>query len=301
MKTKLLQVPRYLILPLALALLGQMKALAVVEIYNTVTNFDWVCPANVTIIQVECWGGGGAGGAAARDTGATANAGGGGGAAGAYAATTLVPVTPGNLYNITIPAAVSSPASTAHGVRNNGAAVSFTGDSGVTVTAAGGQGGTTVRITGSTATSGSKGTGSTTGCVGDVVFAGGSGGTWSAGNGASGGGGPSDLAAGGAGSVNATTAGAGAVGSDANHNGGDGGLGKNGGGTAFNAASPSGGGGGAKATSTPSQFAGGKGGLGQIILTYTVNTPPAAVVVKTNNADNLNLGSSWAGGVAPAG
>ena len=299
MNATMLKIPRYLIITLAIALLGQVKTLAVVEIYNTVTNFNWVCPTDVTNLQVECWGGGGAGGAAARDTGATANAGGGGAAAGAYARKILVPVSPGSNYNITIPAAATSPAATLNGVRNDGSAVTFTGDSGVTVTAAGGQGGTTVRITGATATSGSRGIGSTTGCDGDVLFAGGSGGSWSSGNGAAGGGGPSDLAAGGVGSTSATTAGAGATGSNASHDGGIGGTGRNGVGSGGGASAPGGGGGGAKVTSTPTQQSGGGGGRGQIMLTYTTNVPPAVLVVKTNNSDNLNLGTSWVGGVTP--
>jgi fibronectin-binding autotransporter adhesin len=43
---------------------------------------------------------------------------------------------------------------------------------------------------------------------------------------------------------------------------------------------------------------GGAGGLGQVVLTYTTVNDPA--VVKANNTDNLNLGSSWVGGAPPA-
>lgn len=69
---------------------------------QTVTTYTsgsgtWTCPAGVTSVYVECWGGGGCGGfvmqAASDDTLTSA----GGGGAGAYAAGT-VSVTPGNSY-----------------------------------------------------------------------------------------------------------------------------------------------------------------------------------------------------------
>ncbi len=57
----------------------------------------WVCPAGVTQITIEAWGGGGAGG------GATGNpSAGGGGAGGAYVKNTTLSVTPGTTYNVTV-------------------------------------------------------------------------------------------------------------------------------------------------------------------------------------------------------
>lgn len=64
--------------------------------FTTTGNNTWYCPAGVTSITVECWGGGGAGG------GATGNpAAGGGGAGGAYTRATI-DVTPGTTYNLSV-------------------------------------------------------------------------------------------------------------------------------------------------------------------------------------------------------
>ena len=119
--------------------LSATSAYSATDTYNTAGTFNWLCPAGVTTIQVECWGGGGAGGGAFR-TG-TANAGGGGGGGGALAKRTAVPVTPGITYVVTIPAAATCPASFTNDARFNGSSVTFTGDGGTAVTAAGGAGG----------------------------------------------------------------------------------------------------------------------------------------------------------------
>ena len=71
-------------------------------------------------------------------TGPTGPAGSGGGAAGAYARVMNVPVTSGSNYHLTIPAAATCSPGFTDGQRFNGAAVTFTGDGGVTVTASGG-------------------------------------------------------------------------------------------------------------------------------------------------------------------
>ncbi len=60
---------------------------------------------------------------------------------------------------------------------------------------------------------------------------------------------------------------------------------------------PGGGGGGGKNGGQSTQL-GGTGGLGQIVITYT---PPLAEIVKADNTNNLNLGTSWVGGVVPTG
>jgi len=66
--------------------LAAPSAFGVTETFDTVTapGFTWTCPAGVTSIQVECWGGGGAGGQGTKTTTAGTNTSqnGGGAAAG---------------------------------------------------------------------------------------------------------------------------------------------------------------------------------------------------------------------------
>ncbi|MDF7823434.1 hypothetical protein P4B35_05375 [Pontiellaceae bacterium B12227] len=224
---------------------------------NTAGTSSWTCPTGVTAVQVECWGGGGAGGAA---NASANNVGGGGGAGGTYARTANVPVTPGNSYTITIPAAATAPAGSVDGARFDGAAVSFIGDSSVTVTAAGGQGGE-CKVAGVN-TSGTGGVGSAAGCIGDIVFAGGNGSQWGDRNGGCGGGGAGNANPGG----NAVEGTAGLGGTEG---GGDGAGGRAGNASGQNGSNPGGGGGGAKSQSS-GPLAGGTGGLGQIIITYVV-------------------------------
>jgi fibronectin-binding autotransporter adhesin len=248
-------------------------------------------PAGITSVTVECWGGGGAGGAVHKTgtvTTSANNAIGGGGAGGAYAKRVNVPVTPGTPYTITIPAAATN-STLVVDTRVNGANVTFTGDDdGVgpvddhICTAVGGEGGESAVST-NAGNVGLPGTGSTVGCVGDVFFAGGNGGT------VGGGGGPSDLAAG----INANSSSF-AIGSDAIHNGGLGAATKTGAGIANNGGVPGAGGGGSRAATLGTSFAGGNGAKGQIIITYS-----GATVVKANNPDNLDQGSSWVGGNTP--
>jgi len=251
---------------------------------NVAGTTSWICPAGVTSIQVECWGGGGAGGAA--DAVGTANVGGGGGAGGAYAMKTSVPVTPGNSYTITIPAAATAPAGSADGARFDGADVSFAGDS-VTVTAAGGQGGECKVGTGNI--SGAGGAASTAGCVGDVVFAGGDGSQNGDRNGGAGGGGAGDAATGG--NAVAGTAGLGGV-----NGGGNGGGGRSGSNIGKPGNSPGGGGGGAKSQSSAGgdAYYGGVGGLGQIIITY-VQTPSIEPPILEYGVSGTGMVFDWSG------
>ena len=267
-------------------------ASGVTETFNTAGTVNWVCPAGVTSVQVECWGGGGAGGSAQRTT---ANAGGGGGGGGAYAKRIVVPVTTGNTYAVTIPAAAVAPTSgfTAT-TRVSGTNVTFTGDSAVSVTANGGQGGQCA-----VNTTGTLGTGGAAGAVGvgllDAAFAGGNGSTNTSSNAGAGGSGASDLGSGNSGS--GSTAGATKTGTDAAHNGGAGGSGKTGAGNGNGGATtPGGAGGGAKSTSGIT--IGSSGATGQIILTYTITV---ATIVKADNSDPLNTGTSWVGGSVPGG
>jgi autotransporter-associated beta strand protein len=280
--------------------------------FNTAGTTDWVCPGGVTSIQVECWGGGGAGGAGRKDTTAGTNTSqnGGGGGGGAYARRASVPVTPGLTYTITIPAAAVSGTNgtTTNGQgRVNGGSVTFVGDSAVTVTAAGGTGGANAYTTVNGTVGAAGGAGGTTGAsIGDVTFAGGtgSGGNTGATNvSGSGGGGAGDAGDGGAGftSTSSPYVGAG-VGGTAG--GGAGGVGRTGNpptsgntnaGPGTPGASPGGGGGGGKNQGVSTRL-GGTGGLGQMVLTYTV--PPN---FKANNTDDLNLASSWTAFIPIAG
>lgn len=252
-------------------------------------------PAGVTSVTVECWGGGGAGGGAEKVSGG--NVGGGGGGGGAYAKRLSVPVTPGIQYTVTIPPVAVCPATGfVDGQRFGGAAVSFTGDGGVTVSANGGEGGE-CRVSTGTANSGASGAGGVISGLYDVEWPGGNGqNNTTAGNGGSGGGGASDLAAG----KNATNQSTGLIetpGSDADHKGGRGANGKSAEGAGnVNNTAPGGGGGGAKDnTSGGSTYGGGPGAPGQILISYEGGT-----IAKANNSNDLNLGSSWIGGRVPS-
>jgi len=249
---------------------------------NTEGTSSWICPDNVTTIQVECWGGGGAGGAA---NASANNVGGGGGAGGAYARTANVPVTPGDSYAVTIPAAATAPAGAADGARFDGADVTFIGDSSVTVTAAGGQGGE-CKVAGVN-TSGTGGAGSAAGCVGDVVFAGGNGSQWGDRNGGCGGGGAGD-------SSNGGDAVEGTAGLGGTEGGGDGAGGVSGNNSGKNGSNPGGGGGGAKSQSSGPK-AGGTGGLGQIIITYVV-VPVVETPMLEYSMSGGDMIFNWTGG-----
>lgn len=109
---------------------------------NTSTNFTssttWVCPAGVTSVDVECWGGGGSGGSA---TSSKYKAGGGGGG-GSYVKSTIA-VVPGTVYNITVGSGgVQGATANANCSGNPGGKSEFSGPSITTVTASGGAAGT---------------------------------------------------------------------------------------------------------------------------------------------------------------
>jgi autotransporter-associated beta strand protein len=252
-----------------------------------VTSGTFTPPVGITSVMVECWGGGGAGGGAKKTS---SNSGGGGGGGGAYAMKLSVPVTPGTPYTITIPAEATCPASGwTLGQTFDGTAVTFTGDSDVSVTANGGIGGAcAINNTGAGGAGGAAGVGF------DLVWKGGDGKANSSTNAGGGGGGASDLGAGNDAVAGTSTAGAAKAGSDADHAGGAGAGGKTGSGAGnTNNTAPGGGGGGGRVTTVASQ-PGSAGKKGQIIITYS-----GATVTKDNNADDLNLGSSWVGGNAP--
>jgi hypothetical protein len=207
------------------------------------TSGSFVVAAGLTSVTAECWGAGGAGGG--NDTGTSAGGGGGGG----YSRATIT-VAPNTIIPYTV------------GIGPAGATTSGLDGSGSTfqsVSASGGKGGT-----------------SGTGAVAGVGGAPGVGTTWTGGHGASGslvagllyaggGGGGAGTASNG----NTTTNGVGAA---AVTGGGAGGNGAGVVGVGQPGAVPGGGGGGAQGLLGLFNNTGGKGGNGQIKLTYTCPT-----------------------------
>lgn len=211
----------------------------------------WECPADVISVVVECIGGGGSGGGvSASGTAST----GGGGAGGSYAKKTLT-VVPGNNYNIVVGAGGVGSA-----VMGNNGGDSYFG-SAYTVLAKGGQGGGRLTAIGYNS---SRGIGSTTGCIGEVVRKGGDGsfGSWEDSYSGAGGG----AAAAGSNGNNAVQQVGGAAISPYSGKGGNGIT------TASNGVAGNtyggGGSGGMVFVSTVTPKYGGNGGAGVVILTY---------------------------------
>lgn len=210
------------------------------------TPQTFTVPTGVTSLNVRCVGPGGRGGNATANLGA-----GGGGGGGEDAQETALAVTAGNSYSYTI------------GAGSSGQSTTFTGDS-VTVTAhAGGNGGD---VTNGSGTGGTGGTGSTN----SVHHNGGAGGAGTAGAACGGGGGSGgtslagNAASGATGGAAVTGGGAGATGTTHSANGAAGGQ-------------P--GGGGAGAGSGGATQTGGKGGDGQIQVTYSTASAPFSTLI----------------------
>ena len=245
--------------------------------YTHSTSGTWICPANVTAVQVECWGAGGAGGSGLKPS--SGNAFGGGGAGGSYAKKNSVSVVPGTTYSTTIGSGGVS--SVTHLAAVSGGDSWFGNSSEPVCLAKGGVGGQSVVSSGSGIT-GLGGVGNSTGCIGDLIYAGG--------NGLVGQGSPTNTGGGGGGSAGAASAGANAtsyLGATAVSGGGAGGNGKDstGNGNGSAGSSPGGGGGGARGSSTGSQGTGGTGGSGQVIITVkTLATPtPIPATISLGN------------------
>lgn len=238
----------------------------------------WTCPTGVSSVQVECWAGGGAGGG-----GGILSSAGGGAAGGSYSKANGLGVVATTGYTVTVgaggvrSATISSTATAASG---GDSWFNTTG----TVIAKGGAGGQNVV----TAISGAAGSGSTTGCVGDVKFAGGNGAAGvSATAGGGGGGGAGSTAVGG----NASTSTAGTGG---NFFGGAGSAGTSGA-DAVTASTRGGGGGGGRATSA-TDVLGGTGGAGAVVITelptvpsYLAKRPTTSSVL---DAPSLNISTT---------
>jgi len=247
----------------------------------------WVCPANVTSIQVACWGGGGAGGSAARNgTGSAAS--GGGGAGGAYAKKNSYAVTSGTTYFLNVGAGGAN-SSTTNGTTVAGGDTWFNSvnsPSSVILAKGGGGGGTAIGA-------GIKGAAGapTSGSIGDVVNAGGAGMASTVTQ--FGGGGGSSAGIANPGNAPAlSTDGLGAVAVAGGGNGGNSNP------TSASSAagqspttSPGGGGGGARdASSTlPTVRNGGTGAPGQIILTVNLSTAPTVTSATSSSLADTSV------------
>lgn len=227
------------------------------DTYTTTTT--WRCPAGVSFVDVECWGGGGAGGWSSGD-GKNSGSGGGGGA---YSKKLAIPVVPNTVYTVTVGAGGL--------FQTLGVNPTQGGDSWFSTSG-------TVLAKGGHSNSSSDGYGAAAGgasgsCIGDTVFSGGNGGAGVNGKNSSGGGGGSS--AGTAANGNNGTAGAGMSaqpGGSAVTGGGAGGAS----GTtddataiAVSGSAPGGGGGGGSYGSTPQNS--GNGAAGKVSITYTAN------------------------------
>ena len=238
---------------------------------------NWICPAGVTSVQVECWGGGGAGGSAQRTLTGNAFAGGGGG--GAYARDNTFAVIPGTSYFISVGSGGVSSTNDLATVAGGDSWFSTSNSPSTVIWAKGGGGGQTVINLTNSGRVGTNGAATNLVSFGDVVFTGGNGGTGIASPtnvGGGGGGGAGDNGGGGNASSITNTAGLGGggvftVGSP----GGDGVVGTGANGT--NGFAPGGGGGGAKGSSANGVKIGGSGAAGQVILTYAATICSAAL------------------------
>lgn len=209
--------------------------------FNTPGLYPWVCPAGITCIKVECWGGGGRGGDR------TVSGAGGGGGGGAYARGSAIVVVPGNTYYIN--------------VGNGSSSLLPGGDSWFgpdslpagAVTLA--KGGNSEANDGMTGASG----GAAASCIGDKKYSGGNGGNTLTGNSGGGGGGAGTTGSGG--NANGQNPGTGTP-----LYGGNGGAGLAADGNGLAGYPCGGGGGGEKRGST--DYLPGNGASGQVIISY---------------------------------
>lgn len=227
------------------------------DLFTSAGTFSWVCPAGVTSVQAECWGGGGGG-----DLDNANTKGGGGGGGGAYSKTNAITVVPGNSYQVIVGVAGTG------GLGSGGSGTSG-GDTSFTTTpdclAKGGTHGS--------AASGGSGGVTSGGAVGDTKFVGGDGATSTiTKTGGSGGGSSAGTAAiGGNGVAGSTTTGG--AGGTAPLGGGAGGAGGDVSVVGVAGTAPGGGGGGGGKLAA----IGGAGAAGKVALTYTGTVIPPVV------------------------
>ena len=233
--------------------------------FNTPGTSTWTVPANVSQVTIECRGGGGAGGAA-KDT--SANALSGGGAGGSYAKKANLPVVAGTTYQVIVGAGgvglttlTTWQNGTVDPVQQGGSSSFTTSDSSTTYClAVGGAGGKNAVNATPTA---SGGLGTTTGCIGDVFYAGGNGADAGS-NGGGGGGGAGDANPGGNAVANAAGAGGSAGGGAGSNGRGHGGPNQ----PSQAGTAPGGGTGGVKSDTGGNINTSGAGGAGAVKLTY---------------------------------
>ncbi|UWG98593.1 DUF5057 domain-containing protein [Dehalobacter sp. DCM] len=225
---------------------------------TTIGSNTWTCPAGVSSIKVELWGGGGG---SARARNGTKLIGGGGG--GAYTMGTLT-VTPGTAYSYTVGAGGTGGTSSNN---SGGNGVNSTFQVGaITLTANGGRG--------SSNANGAAGGAASTGTSVTTSYKGGDGAN--AGSTYSGGGGGGAGRTGDGGNAATSAAGAG------NTPGGNGGAGRSSQNTGANGLTYGGGAGGAfRASSQGTNQNGGNGAPGQIVITYTA-IPTYALTMAVN-------------------
>jgi hypothetical protein len=265
------------------------------SIYLTGGSTTWVCPTNVTAVQVECWGAGGAGGSALRTPDSGSVQYGGGGAGGAYAKKTNYSVTPGTTYYLNVGVGGVNNSSINDTTVSGGDSWfnSVNSTNSLSVLAKGGAGGESAVGNNTTTRYGLGGVGTASNSIGDVIYAGGSGATGSS-TGSGGGG-----SGAGYGVIGAIADGS--VGGTAPSGGGNGGTGVADKSVAGGSGGFTGGGGGGARSSTNNVSAGGVGGTGQVIvsvktitanltlggLVQTYDGNPKSVTVTTDPA-NLN-------------
>lgn len=257
----------------------------------------WTCPAGVTSLTVECWGGGGAGGTIlalpnAEGTNYRAKVLGGGGAGGSYAAVTIPNPTAG-VYSYTVGiggqgvAVGTAPDYFTDFAVSNGENTIFNNTlSEIIVKALGGAGGQSAKANNSSP--GAIGLGGAkveTGNIGTTSFYGGAGGNAADGatTSSGGGGGSAGATSNGGDATNNTGGIAGTGGGIVGPNGSSTNAGNFGGGSGT---APGAGGAGslsrAQLTTTLVSRGGGKGGNGQIIITYTGGTTTGLSAFKAN-------------------
>ncbi len=245
--------------------------------FTTAGNATWLCPAGITSITVECWGGGGGGGGGAPNTAAS------GGAGGSYSQF-IMTVTPGTTYNLRVGA--TGTAGTNTGGTGGTGGSSYFGNTvagapaGATTLAVGGVGGN-----GSTAGSGTA-LGSTTGNIGNALYfyAGGNGAA-NVGTGSSGGGGGGAGNAAPGGNAAGITAGVGGVGG-----GGGGAAGSTSNGAGAAGTAPGGAGAGGNAGNNGRK--GGAGARGQVIITYIPCSAPTSIVISVTPSSSCTIPQS---------
>ena len=263
----------------------------------------WTCPADVSSVTVQCWGGGGAGGGASGLNSSNTRSTGGGGGGGSYAQKTIS-VTANTQYTITVGeggiASSVKPGDRTYSQSGGESNFSY----GIKlVKAVGGSGGQNM-VGGADDPDQHKGLGGagglTSGNVATTSHAGGNGKTSPDATGASGYGGGGGSSAGSDGPGTSATSRIGAV---ANANGG-GGNGGNGGEsitttpTNFIAASSAlqnsgGGGGGSHANLDQAWKIGGNGGSGKVILTYNSSTLPVNLIYFTSYKIKSGILLEW--------